>query len=129
MYDEHGAPSEDLVTSWNEHNAHADDYPDPADEHDETPELIGPLTAEEWCAFRQRGDDDLLQCCGDTSDFRNALFYVLRMGGDREFGQGVFRQAWQRMEAHGFPQGDDVTPLLERLRAFYIDPPATGFES
>jgi hypothetical protein len=31
--------------------------------------LIGPLTAAEWCAFRQTGeDDDLLQCCSITSN-------------------------------------------------------------
>lgn len=84
-------------------------------------ELIGPLTAEEWCAFRWRDDGDLLQCCGVTSDFRDVLFYILRMGGGREHGRGIFRQAWHAMERHGFPQGDDVTPLLDKLRAHYIE--------
>ena len=89
----------------------------------ETTDLIGPLTAAEWCAFRLRDDDDLLQCCGVTSDFRDALFYVLRMGGDRHLGRGIFREAWHAMERHGFPQGDDVTPLLAKLGAYYIDQP------
>lgn len=84
-------------------------------------ELIGPLTPAEWCAFRQRDEDDLLQCCGVTSEFRTKLFYVLRMGGDRMFGRGVFCEAWRAMEAHGFPEGDDVQPLLDKLRRYYID--------
>lgn len=82
--------------------------------------MIGPLTAEEWCAFRQRDDGDLLQCCGTTSDFRDALFWLLRMGGDRSLA-ALFRASWRQMEDHGFPQGDEVTPLLDRLRAFYIE--------
>lgn len=92
------------------------------------PDLIGPLTPAEWCAFRQRDEPeaDLLQCCGTTSDFRDAVFFLLRMGGGLEFARGVFREAWQRMEEHGFPVGPDVTPLLDRLRAFYIDGNAAG---
>ncbi|MFC0504146.1 hypothetical protein [Micromonospora costi] len=90
----------------------------------QTPALIGPLTAEEWCAFRMRDDDDLLQCCGVTSSFRDALFYLLRMGGGREHARGYFREEWQAMEEHDFPVGDEVTPLLDKLRAYYIDPPS-----
>lgn len=88
----------------------------------ETPTLIGPLTAEEWCAFRDRGDDDLLRCCGITSDFRDALFMVLRSGGE-QWTAMYLRAPWTAMVEHGFPQGDDVTPLLDKLRAFYIDSP------
>ena len=86
-------------------------------------DLIGPLTAAEWCAFRQRDDDDLLQCCGVTSDFRDAIFNTLRMGGDEYSARNWLRDAWEQMEAHGFPQGDDVTPLLAKLGAYYIDQP------
>ena len=91
--------------------------------------LIGPLTPAEWCAFRARDDDDLLRCCAITSEFRDRLFYVLRMGGDRYVGQGVFRQAWKAMVEHGFPEGPEVAPLFDKLRVFYIDPPAVKDES
>ncbi|MCX5066739.1 hypothetical protein OOJ91_12870 [Micromonospora lupini] len=123
-FDEYGHPSEDMVMDWEEHNAHADD----AEPDDEPANLIGPLTAEEWCEFRQRDEDDLLQCCGVTSAFRDALFHLLRMGGDRAFARMLAR-LWPAMEAHGFPQGDEVTPMLDKLRAYYIDPPATGPEA
>src|SRR5262245_3017565 len=63
--------------------------------------LIGPLTAEEWCSLRAGTDDDPLQCCSITSGFRDALFYVLRQGGDRLYGRGVFRRAWRELVEHG----------------------------
>ncbi|WP_431728505.1 hypothetical protein [Verrucosispora sp. TAA-831] len=114
-------PTEDDFTRWNEHNAHAADY-DPREDED-GPDLIGPLTAEEWCAFRLRNDGDLLQCCGVTSAFRDALFNLLRMGGERHDAAWILRDEWQAMEEHGMPQGTEVTPLLDKLRAFYIDQP------
>lgn len=84
--------------------------------HDQS--LIGPLTAEEWAAFRQTGDDeDLLQCCSITSEFRDALFTVLRMGAGKRIGTLLLHDAWQAMERHDFP--DDV-PQIEKLRAFYF---------
>jgi hypothetical protein len=82
--------------------------------------LIGPLTAEEWCEFRHRDDDgDLLQCCGITSDMRRAIFYVLRSGGDRDQGRGTFALAYADMLNHDLPEGHGGE-LLERLRAYYL---------
>lgn len=78
--------------------------------------LIGPLTAAEWCAFRQTGDDDdLLQCCAITSDFRDALFAVLRMGADKYL-SAYLREEWAAMEAHGWPAG---VPQIRRIGEFY----------
>lgn len=84
-------------------------------------DLIGPLTAEEWCAFRIRGDDDLLMCCGVTSDFRSELFFLLQMGGHRRYAGDGFTEVWEAMADHGFPQGEEVEPLLAKLKAYYID--------
>jgi hypothetical protein len=82
-----------------------------------TPELIGPLTAAEWCAFRLTNDDsDLLQCCAITSAFRDALFEVLRMGGDEKYLASILREPWQAMEQHGFPGG---VPQIKRIGQYY----------
>jgi hypothetical protein len=84
--------------------------------------LIGPLTAEEWCEFRQC-DDDLLQCCGVTSDFRDEVFGLLRMGGEDKFFRDGFRRAYYQMVDHGLPDGRGGE-LIARLAAYFLgDPP------
>jgi hypothetical protein len=85
--------------------------------------LIGPLTAEEWCELRSRGDDDLLQCCGITSDFRDEVFRLLRMGGEEKWGRDGFRAAYWRMVDHGLPSGRGGE-LIAKLVAYFLgDPP------
>jgi hypothetical protein len=86
--------------------------------------LIGPLTAEEWCEFRLRDDNDLLQCCGVTSDFRDEVFHLLRMGGnDKWQAIGGFRGAYWSLVEHGLPDGR-ASELIGRLVAFFLgDPP------
>ncbi len=86
-------------------------------------ELIGPLTAEEWCRFRMRDDNDLLLCCSVTSNFRDALFTVLRMGGDRSMWM-LLRRRWEEMDEHGWldlEENPAAAELLAKLKAFYID--------
>jgi hypothetical protein len=84
------------------------------------PKLIGPLTAEEWCSFAMSDEDDFLQCCGTTSDFRSMLFYLLRSGGGDPLLDGRrFREEWQLMVDHGLPEGPGGV-LLQKLRDFYL---------
>lgn len=90
-----------------------------------TTDLIGPWTAEEWCRWRMLPDDDWLQCCGITSNFRDALFLVLRMGGDDPALRIWILEDWEHMTGHGFPRGDDVDELLERFRDFFNLPSLT----
>jgi hypothetical protein len=80
---------------------------------------IGPLTAEEWCSLRLGVDDDPFQCCGDTSDLRDAAFHALRMGGE-EWNGTEFHRAWIRVgESH--PDHGLVThPAVAKLYDFYI---------
>lgn len=81
---------------------------------------IGPLTAEEWCEFRLREDDDLLQCCAVTSEMRDAIFLLLRMGAETpSFGRASFCRAWDAMTDHGFPDGRGGE-LLQKLHDFYL---------
>ena len=80
-------------------------------------ELIGPLTAEEWCSLRLGTDDDPLQCCGATSNLRDGLFRVLRMGGDAMWAPEL-AEAWRAMDDHGWPEG---VPVVDKIRAFYGD--------
>ena len=64
MYDEHGGPSEDQVTDWNEANDHQDNYQDQADED-------GPEPHEHHFAVTVAGDGDVTfeDCeCGTTFD-------------------------------------------------------------
>lgn len=78
--------------------------------------LIGPLTAAEWCAFRLRDDGgELLRCCSVTSQFRDALFDVLRAGAGVDCAP-MLRPEWEALVRHGLPEG---VPQLERIRAFY----------
>ncbi|MEU3452299.1 hypothetical protein ABZ671_01625 [Micromonospora sp. NPDC006766] len=79
--------------------------------------LIGPLTADEWCSLRLGDDDDPLQCCGETSDLRDAIFHVLRMGAQEHEGIAL-RAAWHIVEEHG-DLGDH--PILRKLHAFYVE--------
>lgn len=86
-------------------------------------ELIGPLTAEEWTEFRLRDDDDLLQCCGVTSEFRDEIFHLLRMGGEDKSWRHGFRRAYCRMVDHGLPDGRGGE-LIARLVTYFLgDPP------
>jgi hypothetical protein len=92
---------------------------------------IGPLLASEWAELRHRGDDDLLQCCGVTSDFRDAVFDLFR-DADNVFdhhGQVMpslvtgFRAAYWAMVDHGLPDGRGGE-LIDRLVRYYLgDPP------
>ncbi len=85
-----------------------------------TEPLIGPLTASEWCEFRQQADNDLIACCGTTSAMRDTVFHLLRMGGtDRFDAVGIFREAYDAMVDHGLPDGRGGE-LLERLRVYYL---------
>lgn len=86
-------------------------------------ELIGPLTAEEWCAFRLRDNDDLLQCCGITSDFRDAIFDLLRMGGEDKHLKHSFRRAYWQMVDHGLPGGPAEESIAKLVAYFLGDPP------
>lgn len=82
-------------------------------------ERIGPLTPAEWAALRLRDDTgaDLLACCGITSAFRDAVFELLRMGGDQAVAR-LFRREWQAMADHGLPDGEGGR-LLRLLGAYY----------
>jgi hypothetical protein len=83
---------------------------------DTTADLIGPLTAAEWCSLRlTEGNDDPLYCCAASSEFRSALFEVLRMGADADL-RYYFVDAWQQAVAYGHGEGN---PLLDRIRDFY----------
>lgn len=91
-------------------------------------DLIGPLSAEEWCSLRLTGDDtDVLQCCAVTSDVRDAFFTYLRMGAVHEL-DGILRRALADLEGHGFPTGGapdyaDPHPVIAKLIAW------CGFEA
>lgn len=92
-------------------------------------ELIGPLTAAEWCEFRMQ-DDDLLQCCAVTSEMRDAIFGLLRMGGDEDARRmnTSFRRAYWQMVDHGLPDGRSGE-LLGRLVTYFLgDPPEPKHE-
>lgn len=81
-------------------------------------ELIGPLTAEEWCSLRLGGNaDDVLMCCGETSAFRDAVFMALRMGGDRD-ARFWLLPAWRDLVEHGLPTGPG-TEVIAKLRDYY----------
>lgn len=85
-------------------------------------DLIGPLTAEEWAEFRLH-DDDLLQCCAVTSEFRDEIFRLLRMGGEDKCWRHGFRRAYYRMVDHGLPDGR-AGELIARLVTYFLgDPP------
>ncbi len=96
--------------------------------------LIGPLTAAEWAEFRLRNDGDLLQCCGVTSEFRDHVFDLLRMGPESAVNDGQalpwraseFRGAYWRLVDHGLPEpGTRSRELIDRLAAFYLGDPPT----
>lgn len=82
------------------------------------PELIGPLTAAEWASFRLRldSDDDVLMCCAETSDVRDAIFYTLRAGAAACDGIQL-RAVWDIVDGHP-GLGDD--PRMRKLHAFYV---------
>lgn len=80
--------------------------------------LIGPLTAGEWCEFRQRDEDDLLQCCGVTSDVRDAIFGLLRNGAP-QWESSALVMEFADMLDHGLPEGRGGE-LLAKLRAYYL---------
>lgn len=83
------------------------------------PTLIGPLTAEEWCSLRAGADDDPFQCCGETSDLRDAAFHALRMGGE-EWAGTLFHAAWIRVGA-SHPDHALVThPVVGKMYDFYV---------
>jgi hypothetical protein len=90
---------------------------------DQDASLIGPLTAAEWCSLRLTGgDDDPLRCCAASSELRDALFDVLRMGGGTEYAYRLV-EPWQQAVAYGHGEGD---PLLDRIRDFYALDAPTG---
>lgn len=92
------------------------------DEQTNREALIGPLTAAEWATFRLGHDDDPLYCCAHTSDVRDAIFHVLRMGGEA-FDGAALRAVWSIVDDH---DGLADHPLMRKLYDFYIDgqPPA-----
>lgn len=84
---------------------------------------IGPLTAEEWMEFRHTGDDDdFLQCCAETSDFRDAVFQLIRNGGEDKHLRHGFRRSYYRMIDHGLPAGRGEE-LIERLADYFLGVP------
>lgn len=87
-------------------------------------ELIGPLTAAEWCSLRLGTDDDPLQCCADTSEVRDAAFHVLRMGGEQDQGTAL-RGVWRIVEEHG-DLGQH--PVVRKLFEYYVEgqPPVSS---
>lgn len=108
---------------------------DPATSPSRPTRFIGPLTAAEWASFRLRdgdGDGDLLQCCAVTSEFRDAVFDLLR-NADTVYDQrgnvmpamvNGFRAAYWAMHDHGLP-GGYADELIARLARHYLgDPPA-----
>jgi hypothetical protein len=81
------------------------------------PPKIGPLTAEEWCSFRLTGgDDDLLQCCAETSGVRDAIFEWLRMGGESvNWGRAALGHHLRAVESH---DGMADHPTFAKLLAY-----------
>lgn len=79
-------------------------------------ELIGPLTATEWCSFRSGADNDCLQCCGDTSNVRESFFVYLSLGATHSW-DVILKEALDVLQAHGIPSG----PWVDGKRAC-IDP-------
>ncbi len=85
-----------------------------------TTDLIGPLTAEEWCSLRLGADDDPLQCCAYTSELRDGVFQLLRIGGDRHWGD-LLHVPWIAA-AKSHDMADLLThPLVGKLHAYYIE--------
>jgi hypothetical protein len=85
---------------------------------DPTDNLIGPLTADEWCSFRQTGQpDDLLQCCTETSEIRDVIFGWLRMGGDAMWGRLLLEDVMPYIESHE----QDKHPLFVRILEFIAE--------
>jgi hypothetical protein len=84
----------------------------------ETPELIGPLTAAEWASFRLApdSDGDVLMCCAETSEVRDAIFHTLRAGAAACDGIQL-RAVWDIVDGHP-GLGDD--PRMQKLHAFYV---------
>lgn len=85
-----------------------------------SPNLIGPLTAEEWCSLRVGTDDDPFYCCGDTSDLRDAAFLTLRMGATPVSVGTEFHAAWLHMEASHPDHTLTEHPVVGKLYDFYI---------
>lgn len=85
--------------------------------------LIGPLTAAEWVSLRlTSGPDDILYCCADTSEVRDAVFQTLRSGAGPDTGVHL-RAVWHFVEAHD-TLGEH--PLIRKLYDHYVagQPPA-----
>lgn len=89
--------------------------------------LIGPLTSEEWCSLRATGeDDDILQCCAETSDLRDGIFMLLRMGADKNWAKACLDDMPRVSVAHDdFCLKDDRLRKLWEYAGFEVEgPPA-----
>jgi hypothetical protein len=84
------------------------------------PDLIGPLTPDEWCSLVLGAPDDPFQCCGETSDLRDAAFHALRMGGDESHGL-EFHAAWDRVTASHPDHTLAEHPIVAKLFRFYVE--------
>jgi hypothetical protein len=83
-------------------------------------ELIGPLTAEEWCSLRLGTDDDPFQCCAETSALRDAAFHALRMGGEEYHGT-AFYIAWLRVTESHPDHRLAEHPIVGKLYQYYVE--------
>ena len=86
-------------------------------------DLIGPLTAEEWCSLRLGADDDPLLCCAETSELRSAIFETLRQGGGWLYGQLAIAPAWELVAEKHDTTGLLEHPVLRKLYATYVKEP------
>jgi hypothetical protein len=86
------------------------------------PIKIGPLTGDEWASLAL-GDDlrnPLPPCCPNLSEARDALFAVMRAGGDPDLYWRSVAEVWPDVESH--LGADDVAadPILSKLHAAYV---------
>lgn len=87
-----------------------------------SPILIGPLTGDEWASLAL-GDDDrnpLPPCCGNLSDARDALFRVMRAGGDPAIYWRTVAEVWPDIESHVGTGEIAASPVLAKLHAAYV---------
>lgn len=82
-------------------------------------DLIGPLTAEEWCSLRLGAEDDPFRCCGDTDALREAVFGMLSMGADEEWSLS-FNAAWHQMVASHPGNTLADHPVVGKLYRAYV---------
>jgi hypothetical protein len=97
----------------------------------QTDPLIGPLTPTEWLSFFRLDDEisdtnPLPACCANVSEVRDAIFKVLRVGGDPAICWMYLTGVWHIVEQHlGLPITDPQVPAaLRKLYETYVAPHA-----